>query len=511
MKFKDLYDFNSIYQDSLFPDDLSRAAFIYQGNTVTYAECKQRVDLLCVQLAAWGIKPGDRLGYSLPSSPEAFFLYMALQRLGACAIPLHEQIPPPAKLGIWQACKADFVIAGDHLLPAIKQALLNGGINTPVASLSSLPSADIEDSAVTFTAQPDAIALMAMSSGTTGRPKIVAPTQRNAATVLKAAHHLMQPSAEGYQLVIGFPLSTSGILTCMGMFAAGVTLVIPEDMSPNSFLTLAESAQAIAAPPAYLEGLTAAANGRTYASVERVYTGMDFFRNALLEKMRAPFPNLNRAGNGYGLVETSTVLMTWHAHSADEFSLPTNRMQPVAGIGNEFAVKDSEGKEVAPGQQGELHVRGNSVVSGYLNQPDSQAFNDGWFATGDIAIAHEDGSISLLGRSKDIIKRGGRSISPIEVTDFVNQLANVEASAAVGVPHELYGEMLWLFIVGDAKHRDIMRACRQHLAPYLVPDQIRSIAELPKNPGVGKLDYNALKILALAELTEGADNECEMG
>lgn len=528
MKFNDKYSFVPIYDNELFPIDMERIAFIYKDEKISFKTAKDKVDITCAHLVAMGVTKGSKVGYTLPNCPQTFYLYMALSRLGACAIPLFPMIPDQGKIGIWSNCGAEFVITLSAMYKTLKPAAEQ--FKSPI-KFSTLDSSDAEycftndvsgidiSKHIVTEGAEDLPVMMAMSSGTTGTSKFVEMSQRNAATVLKASYKLMQSKDEGYSLVLAFPLSTSGILVCMGMFAAGITSIFSEDMSPMAFLTLVDKhkAEAISAPPAYLEAISfiPGVDHMNFNSVERVYSGMDFFRNKLLNSMRRRFKNLKMAGNGYGLIETSTVLMIWNAESVDDFNNPTNEMLPVEGIGNEFSVKNSEGEDIPVGTEGELFIKGNSIVKGYYRNEDetNKAFKNGWFRTGDVACANEDGTITLLGRNKDIIKRGGRSITPITISTHINKIEAVIASAVVGVPHEMYGEMIWAFIVTppgvNLPEGVIMKHCRESLPPYMVPDQITFIDQLPKNPGVGKLDYEKMKEIALNELSQmaGVENE----
>jgi acyl-CoA synthetase (AMP-forming)/AMP-acid ligase II len=153
------------------------------------------------------------------------------------------------------------------------------------------------------------------------------------------------------------------------------------------------------------------------------------------------------------------------------------------------------------------------VVRGYLGNPAETenaggyaSFKDGWFRTGDLARNEGNDTITLLGRKKYLIKRGGKSVSPIVVQNELNKIPGVRNSAVVGVPHQLYGEMVWAFIVkqpqADLQLKAIMRHCRAELPNYMIPDQVTFIDEIPKNPGVGKVDFEKLRIMAQQELEQ---------
>jgi long-chain acyl-CoA synthetase len=113
--------------------------------------------------------------------------------------------------------------------------------------------------------------------------------------------------------------------------------------------------------------------------------------------------------------------------------------------------------------------------------------------------------VTLLGRQKYLIKRGGKSVSPVVVQNHLNQLAGVQDSAVIGVPHPLYGEMVWAFVVRQSEDtvqlKDVMKHCRVELANYMVPDQVTFVSAIPKKPGVGKVDIDAMRAMAQKELS----------
>jgi len=242
------------------------------------------------------------------------------------------------------------------------------------------------------------------------------------------------------------------------------------------------------------------------STVKRMMVGMDFLTPSLVERFKQKFVNLEGFANGYGLVETSNVYMI--CKSLDEKALLTAETSKmvVACEANEIEVRDENGSLVDFGSIGELYVKGVNVVGGYINNPEESAksFNDGWFKTGDIVRYESKDSVTLLGRKKYLIKRGGKSISPIVVQDTINTLDGISNSAVVGIPHPLYGEMVWAFVVktpgATIEFKDVMKHCRTELVNYMVPDQILFIDEIPKGQGVGKVNYEKLKELAQNEL-----------
>jgi acyl-CoA synthetase (AMP-forming)/AMP-acid ligase II len=160
-------------------------------------------------------------------------------------------------------------------------------------------------------------------------------------------------------------------------------------------------------------------------------------------------------------------------------------------------------------------VKGANVIRGYPGDPAAteESFKDDWFRTGDIVINEGNNRVTLLGRKKYLIKRGGKSVSPVVVQNHINKLEGVKDSAVVGLPHQLYGEMVWAFVVPqkgvDLRLKEVMKHCRSELANYMVPDQVSFIDEIPKNSGVGKVNYELLKEMANKELQAipGGDHE----
>jgi acyl-CoA synthetase (AMP-forming)/AMP-acid ligase II len=191
--------------------------------------------------------------------------------------------------------------------------------------------------------------------------------------------------------------------------------------------------------------------------------------------------------DGYGITETSTmVTMNW----------PTGtRVMGSCGIavpGLAVRIVDLKDNDVAPGQEGELIVHGPSVTPGYHNKPEEtrNALRDGWYHTGDLARLDENGFITITGRLKELIIRGGQNIAPAEIEEVVSAFAAVLDCAVVGVPHEHLGEVPALFVVPRPgcvfENEALLAHCRAQLSAYKVPHSVQLIAEIPRT-GSGKI------------------------
>jgi long-chain acyl-CoA synthetase len=191
--------------------------------------------------------------------------------------------------------------------------------------------------------------------------------------------------------------------------------------------------------------------------------------------------------DGYGITETSTmVTMNW----------PTGgRVLGSCGIplpGLAVRIVDPNGQDVEPNQEGELIVRGPNVMSGYHNKPEEtrNALRAGWYHTGDLARSDDNGFLTITGRLKELIIRGGQNIAPAEIEEVVNTFAAVLDCAVVGMAHEHLGEVPALFVVPRAgkviESAALLAHCRTHLSAYKVPHAVQMIAEIPRT-GSGKI------------------------
>jgi long-chain acyl-CoA synthetase len=192
--------------------------------------------------------------------------------------------------------------------------------------------------------------------------------------------------------------------------------------------------------------------------------------------------------DGYGITETSTmVTMNWPMGGRVLGSCGI----PVPGLAVRILVP-ATGQDAAPGTEGELIVRGPNVMLGYHNKTaeTEAALREGWYRTGDLARSDANGFLTITGRLKELIIRGGQNIAPAEIEEAVNTFAPVLDSAVVGVPHEHLGEVPALFVVprpGMTIDADAVLAhCARRLSAYKVPASVHVIAEIPRT-GSGKI------------------------
>jgi long-chain acyl-CoA synthetase len=509
--------FTELYRSIVKQHPEDRPAIVSGDETVTFGELTHNIGRFRRALKTLGVVPGTRVAMSLHNAPEALYLAFAVCDLGGCLVPLHPSVPPPFAAGILGFCRAE------HLVVSPGSPLLKApDLPCPATSIDALALTSEADDALSDP-DPGQLAVLISTSGTTADPKFAPITQANLATVIDSTRTMIAPMSdfdEGRTYITVFPLSSSGIMPFMAQLALGATYVLTDNLSPSHFLTLIEKGKidGMQCPPAYLEALASFPGIERFdlSSVTRLNSGTDFVPSRLLVRLGERFENLTHVGIGYGLAETSTFVMCWEGHEREALAKPSNIVTLIAPDANEVAIMDDDGKVLSPGERGEICIRGRSVVDGYYQNDGltKRAFRDGgWLRTGDVGSQTADGAVELLGRDKYTIKRGGRSISPVTVSDTLMTHPGVALAAVVGVPHPLFGEMTWAFVISDAEAEvtegDLNAHCRERLPPYMKPDQMVFLEALPRTRGVGKIDYERLTEMAAKKLKEmtGDDNE----
>ncbi len=480
-----------------------------EGNPISFQEFQLSVRRMTQALREAGVGPGHLVGYSLQNGLTAFTLPVAISRLGAACLPIYPLTPIEVRFAAFQSGRAQFAILPQESAEPLGQLCAAQASPLTVLALEDLLQAD-DAPLPQAISRPEQPFLLTTSSGTTGQPKPVFLSQLNVASAMSAAFDLSQygPWVEetDYRAMVAFPQSTSGILMLLGTAFAGVCQVFTRSLSPVRFLQIAHAveADAISAPPAWLEALLGipASETNRVPTLRGVASGMDFVAPSLLQRLGDRFPNLEAVANGYGLVETATVFMVWKGYGRESFAGPTSRLSLTPGLGNELQVRGEDGAPVAVGEEGVLWVKGPSVIKSYLGT--SEGFNEGWFHTGDVARSVDESTIELRGRRKYLIKRGGKSVSPLVVREAVDQSPGVRQSAVVGIPHALYGEMIWAFVVAEpgmaCTTGSVMKTVREILPTHMVPDRIEFIESIPLGRGVGKVDSEALIALGTSLL-----------
>jgi long-chain acyl-CoA synthetase len=480
-----------------------KVAYRDARRSVTYAALDERTAKLAGHLADNGIAVGDTVAIFLPNSVEWVESCFAIARAGAIGVPIsYDSTETEIAYRLLDAnCKAVITAAErSDLLPRLKSAAPNlatliatdrGSGSTPALRYADLVTAAAKSAPRDPPSLHDT-AFILYTSGTTGRAKGVQLTVHGMLWVNAASWAPIAGLSERDMVLSPLPLFHSYALnlSVLSILATGAAEYIMEKFSTSEALCLLKTGEFTLFPgvPTMFHYLLQATRGETKP---------DFGKLRLCISAGAIMPaTLNREFeqhcgiqllDGYGITETSTmVVMNW----------PTGgRVLGSCGIplpGLAVRIVDLNGHDVAPNQEGELIVRGPCVMPGYHNKPEETraALRDGWYHTGDLAKSDDNGFITITGRLKELIIRGGQNIAPAEIEEVANTFAAVLDCAVVGIAHEHLGEVPALFVVPRPGHafesEAVLAHCRTQLSAYKVPHIVQTIAEIPRT-GSGKI------------------------
>jgi acyl-CoA synthetase (AMP-forming)/AMP-acid ligase II len=355
---------------------------------------------------------------------------------------------------------------------------------------------------------PDAVAVVLFTSGTTAKPKAVLLRQRTLATYVQRATAALLTQPGDTSLVAVPPYHVMGVTGVLNSYYAGRRMVFLPTFTAESWLELARSERVTSATlvPTMIARIVRHLNGR-HADVPSlralVYGGSKMPRSVLEQALRA-FPAVDFA-NGYGLTETSAGItaLTPDDHRAalasDDPAVAarlTSAGRPGPGI--DLQVRDAEGTVLPPGRVGELWVRGATVSGEYSTGSVLDA--DGWFPTRDQAHIDAEGYLFIHGRNDDTIIRGGENIAPAEIEDVLDAHPAVYAVAVVGLPDDEWGQRIVAAVVArpGTSADELATFVRARLRGSRTPDEIIFRDELPQTD-TGKIQRKVL----VAELMSG--------
>ena len=471
---------------------------------LTYAALRQLLGNTISALNSFGIGRNDRIAIVLPNGPEMACAFLAVA-CGATAAPLNPG---------YRADEFEFYLTDLHA----KALLVEKGSQSPALAVAEklgimlleLSPADtaagafelsrrngVATSPVTPTtaggyAEAGDIALILHTSGTTSRPKIVPLSQRNvcaSACNVRDAVALsandsginIMPMFHIHGLIAGLlaPLAAGGRIFCTPGFNALKFFGWMNEARPTWYTAVPTMHQAIAGRAANNRDIIAA-NPLRFVRSSSSSMPPQVIRE-LEQVFSAPLIE------SYGMTEA--------AHQMTSNPLPPRKRIPGSvGIaaGPEVGIMDQEGKLLSAGETGEIVIRGSNVTAAYENNPkaNAEAFVNGWFRTGDQGVMDAEGYVSITGRLKEIINRGGEKISPREVDEVLMDHPAVAQVVTFAVPHDKLGEDVAAAVVlregKTASEKELRDFAAIHLADYKVPRKILLLEEIPKG-ATGKL------------------------
>ncbi|MCX4767830.1 AMP-binding protein [Streptomyces sp. NBC_01275] len=455
--------------------------------SLTNAGLLSRVRAASRHLQDLGIGPGDVVALKLTNRVEFVLLLFAAWRLGAAVTPVNPSMTDVEVTRQLADSGARLLVVEDHAAAAADLATLAvGDLREEAPGRDHAPQQD-----------PSALALLIYTSGTTGVPKGVMLDHANIDAMVEMGRLALELGPSDRCLLILPLFHVNGIVvSVLTPLLAGASVVIAgRRFDPAAFFDLVEQERPTffsAVPTIY--GMLAALPADVRPDTSSLRFGVCGAAPASAELLtrfeaRYGFPLVE----GYGLSEGtcgSTINPVAGPRRAGTVGLPFP--------GQEIRIVDAAGAEVAPGLDGEVIVRGPNVMRGYLGRPEETArvVVDGWLHTGDIGRLDAEGYLTLVGRSKDMIIRGGENIYPKEIEDVLTGDPSVLEAAVIGVPDEKWGEVVVAYVQprpGAAVDPAALEAlCARRLTGYKRPTSYVVVEALAKN-AVGKIDKGALR------------------
>jgi len=468
-----------------------KAALLYHGETVTWAELETRVSACARGLAALGARPGDRVAIHLGNTPDFVVAYFGALRAGCVALPVNT------------GYTADELA---HVIGDSGAAIVITGVST--ASLVQAPTVVVTASADWRALLSDRtpaesvgggedLAVLLYTSGTSGRPKGAMLTHRALLANLAQSSQIDPPVvADDDVVLLVLPLfHVFGLNAALGAVAQhGATGVLTERFDPVETLDLVRRhgvTNVVGAPPMYVAWSMLPDVGDAFTSVRLALSGAAPLPPTVLHRV------LDVTGHhvfeGYGLTETAPVLTTT---LMSEVAKPGSIGRPVPGV--EIRLVDEHGRLVEEGDPGEIVVRGANLFSGYWPDGSDGPDADGWWSTGDVAVVDDDGDLYLVDRRRELILVSGFNVYPREVEEVLETLDGVEEAAVIGIAHPYTGESVKALVVladGAALTADdVIAHCARRLARFKCPTAVQFVDELPHS-ATGKVSKGRLREL----------------
>ncbi|MFC7050981.1 malonate--CoA ligase [Emcibacter nanhaiensis] len=492
----------ALFQNS-YAGKSERPVIIDPDGTVRYSfgdleEYTARIAALLTELQ---VGRGDRVVVQVDKSPEMLFLYLACLRKGVIFIPLNTAYTQEEVRYFLSDATPGLLVCDPEKEPALKQVAADVDVahiltldSNGTGSLTDAAAVVKPDEAIEEMADED-IAAILYTSGTTGRSKGAMLTHKNLSSNVQALHQVWQwepgdvllhalPIFHAHGLFVGCHLALLNGSPMIFLAKFDLDLVLENLPKATVFMGVPTFYTRLLGDPRFTPELA---------------QGMRLFISGSAPLQAETFTEFEqRTGKRilerYGMTEA--IMITSNPYENDARVAGTVGM---ALPGVSVRVVDDEGQMLPAGEVGNLEITGPNVFKGYWKMPEKTAeefTDDGYFRTGDLATRSEDGRVTIVGRSKDLIISGGYNVYPKEIEAVIDDLAGVKESAVIGVPHNDFGEAVVAIVVrgpdGKISEEDIIDALKGKLARFKQPKKTFFMEELPRNT-MGKVQKNELR------------------
>jgi HIP---CoA ligase len=464
---------------------------------VSYAELLRLVEATSELYVNSGACCGDRVVVWGPNSIDWAVAALAVSYAGGVLVPVNSRYVGAEVADVVERTGASMVVVHDGFLGRnqvreLREAGVADDVVLPLERLMTLAAG--ATGLAHESVAPDDVADILFTSGTTGRSKGAMSAHRQTIGVARAWAELGGVRQDDRYLVVNPFFHSFGykIGIVVGLLT-GATLYPLATFDLDETMRLIEEERITVlpgAPTIYQSLLTAPGRAeRDLSSLRLAVTGAAVVPVVLIERMRAASPEglgVDQVVTAFGMTEAVVVTMCREGDSAETVATTCGSAIP----GMEVAISPDDG---------ELLVRGDFVMLGYLDDPAATAEaidGDGWLHTGDVGVLDDDGNLSITDRLKDMYISGGFNVYPAEVEQALARMDGVADVAVVGVPDERMGEVGKAYVVPTKEHSaspdDVIAFAKKHLANFKVPRQVELIEALPRNLS-GKVLKNELR------------------
>jgi long-chain acyl-CoA synthetase len=480
------------------------------GSPTTYRELDDLSGRAAAGLRSAGLAPGQVVALQLPNIPQFLIAYFGALKAGLVVLPLNPLLMAPELEYHLTDSAAAMLIGFEGLHTEAAKACETTGVplylvsagpgplpdgTRPVTELISAAPLD-EPGGDVVPRSPEDTAVLVYTSGTTGKPKGAELTHFQLYMNCTIAGGLFGARSDDVVLAVLPFFHVFGLSSVINVFVryGGCLSILPR-FSPAAVLDAfeADRCTVIGGVPTMLHALAQVdIAGRDLSALRVAVSG----GASLPEDVMRTFEDKYgiEVLEGYGMTETA---------SSCSFNRPGDRKvlsigKPLWGV--RMRVADASDQPLPPGREhvGEILIRGHNVMKGYLGRPEATAetLRGGWLHSGDLGYLDEDGFYFIVDRAKDLVIRGGYNVYPREIEEVLYAHPGVLEAAVIGKPDERLGEEVVAVVAlregASTSADDIIAYCRERLAAYKYPREIRFMAELPKGPS-GKILKAALR------------------
>ncbi len=505
------YKFNNFYEVIEFQAKKrkKRPALLLNDDKITYGEIHNAADKLAAYLSAQGVKKGDKVALFLRNSAEFIYTIFAVSKLGAILVPINTFLKSEELSYILEDSGStvliasaihDKVVNSSHASELCNFILWEG--DEDVIGEKHLHFSEALASEKTVDNRAGTLedtAVIVYTSGTTGKPKGAMLSNKNILSNADSGRRTInvKPRDRGIVFLPMFHSFTFSIGVMLPLYV-GASIVIIQSIQPFSNIfkqTLTKRVTVFFGIPDVYNALAKAKLPwyfMWFNGIRAFISGAAALQPKTLDAMAKKFKGATLL-EGYGLSEASPAVC-----------MNTFKKQKAGSVGTalygyEMKIVDDEMSEVHRGTIGDIIVKGDNVMQGYLDRPTAtdETIVNGWLLTGDMGYMDDEGFLFIVDRRKDLIISKGINIYPREIEEIIDAYESVGASAVIGIIDEKSGEIPIVYIelsegVESLDEQGLKSYMKEHLANYKLPKQIHLIKELPKN-ATGKVLKRVLK------------------